>query len=121
MRIAEITHAGGLLVAVNPDDCYTLAGACRLAADDYGERARGQDHNAQLAHLYDPFAALLEGYAVAGAAAGYMRPQDYATFTVAGYMRPQDYGQFTVAGVRAAWAAALDTEAVTRSTAEVAR
>jgi len=107
MRIAEITHAGGLLVAVNPDDCYTLAGACRLAADDYGERARGQDHNARLAHLYDPFAALLEGYAVAGAAAGYMRPQDYATFTVA--------------GVRAAWAAALDTEAVTRSTAEVAR
>ncbi len=107
MRIAEITHAGGLLVAVNPDDCYTLAGACRLAADDHGELARGQDHNAQLAHLYDTFAALLEGYAVAGAAAG--------------HMRPQDYGQFTVAGVRAAWAAALDAASATRSTEEAAR
>ena len=107
MRIAEITPAGGLLVAVNPDDCYTLAGACRLAADDYSELARGQDHNAQLAHLYDTFAALLEGYAVAGAAAG--------------YMHPKDYDKFTVAGVRATWGVAPDAASATRSTEEEAR
>ena len=107
MRIAEITHAGGLLVAVNPDDCYTLAGACRLAADDHGELARGQDHNARLAHLYDTFAALLEGYAVAGAAAG--------------YMHPRDYDKFTLASVRATWDVAPDAASAKRSTEEEAR
>ena len=57
-------------------------------------------------HLYDPFAALLEGYAVAGAAAG--------------YMHPKDYDKFTVAGVRASWDVAPDAAPATRSTAEVA-
>ena len=60
--------------------------ACRMAADELSERENG---NPREAHLYDPFRALLEGYALAGSALG--------------YLRPKDYNQFTVAGVRAAW------------------
>jgi len=86
MLIRELVHAGGVLVELNPDDCYTLAEACRMAADELSVVGTGKPREA---HLYDTLMALFEGYALAGSAMG--------------YMRPKDYNQFTVAGVRAAW------------------
>jgi len=89
MMIREVVPHGGLLVEMNPDDCYTLAAACRLAADECGEKAHGYDQYAVAFHFYDTLTALFEGYALAGAAIG--------------YMAPKDSNNFTVDGVRAAW------------------
>jgi hypothetical protein len=86
MLIRELVHAGGVLVELNPDDCYTLAAACRMAANELSELGNGHPREA---HLYDSLMALFEGYALAGSAMG--------------YIAPRDYDKFTVAGVRAAW------------------
>ncbi len=83
MRIEQVMRGCGLLVQLTPDDCYTLAAACRSAAAEHEERAKGGDELSRRGHLYDTFAAALEGYALAGAAPGYMGAQDGAQFTVA--------------------------------------
>ena len=100
MLIREVVPHGGLLVEINPDDCYTLAAACRLAADECAGRAHGYDGRALAAHFYDTLTALFEGYALAGAALG--------------YMHPKESDNFTVDGVRAAWRGTMPAEEETR-------
>ena len=94
MRIEEIGRGGGLLVSLLPHDCYLLAEACRYAADElaeHGAAGGGADRPAQdAAHTFDLLGDLLDGYAIAGAASGYMIPSEGSAFTVA--------------GVRAVWA-----------------
>jgi hypothetical protein len=79
MMIRELAPAGGVLVEMSPDDCYTLATACRIAAEELCGFGNG---NPREAHLYDLLEALLEGYALAGSAKGYIPPKDCAKFTV---------------------------------------
>jgi hypothetical protein len=92
MLIRELVPHGGVLVEMNPDDCYTLADACRMAANELSELTSPNGANMREAHLYDTLMALLEGFALAGSAMG--------------YMSPKDYDKYTVAGVRAAWRSA---------------
>jgi len=91
MKIVELQQSGGLLVSLNPDDCYTLAEACRRAADDFSEDSKADTAPAaRAAHLYDIFCALLEGYAIAGAAYGFMAPPTSEGFSVQAVRRTWD-------------------------------
>ncbi len=82
MHIERILPGGGLAVELAPDDCYTLAAACHLAGNYQSEMARGQDQDLLVGHVYDIFAALFEGYALAGAAPCNMRQSEQAGYTV---------------------------------------
>ncbi len=84
MRIKEIQRGCGLLVELMPDDCYTLATACREAANTQAEASKGHDNAAVQAQLLDTFACLFEACALAGAAPGLLGSKESATYTVAG-------------------------------------
>lgn len=83
MKIEHVQRGGGLLVSLMPHDCYHLADACRRAAAEADE----DTGDTTLAHLYDTLAAALEGYALAGAANGFMLRDDHARYTGAAVRR----------------------------------
>ncbi len=84
MRIKEVQPGCGLVVELMPDDCYTLALACREAAFTQSEASKGHDNAAVQALLFDTFACLFEACALAGAAPGLLGSKESATYTVEG-------------------------------------
>lgn len=76
MRIKEIQPGCGLIVELMPDDCYTLALACKEAANTQSEASKGHDSAAVQAHLFDAFACLFEACALAGATPGLLGPEE---------------------------------------------
>jgi len=84
MRIKEVQRGCGLIVELMPDDCYTLAVACRESANDRSEASKGHDSAAIQAHLLDTFACLFEACALAGAAPGLLGSKEAQTYTLEG-------------------------------------
>lgn len=81
MQLLEI-RGGALALLVLPDDLITLAEACRYAADDTQERTQNQEAERTTSFIFHTLACMLDALALVAHAAGMLRADEIAQFTL---------------------------------------